>query len=181
MTKTVIRHIFHPIAACALACSGVKGHQEHSTVTQGIVKMRGAVFRMKTNSLKEKKRWGEEHSQKPTISPYKPTHPQALKNPQGEPRLLILPSSCGQAGLGKPQGIVSLVSWAASSATWLCLAGASPQPRAGHEVMDSAVSCRSPHHTPQELINTPLPSPTPPSTAQSAVLGVNCLIFKIQY
>lgn len=111
MTKTVIGHIFHSIAACALVCSGVKGHQEHSTVTQGIAKMRGAVFRMKTNCLKEKKRWGEDILRNLLLHPTNLHTHRLLRIPRESPACWFYPVAVGKLG------------WESHKALWVSLAG----------------------------------------------------------
>lgn len=83
---------------------------------------------------------------------------------QGDPSLLTFPSGPQQAG---PESHVhcchhGLGLWPGTK--WLCLAGASPCPRAGHDVMDTVVSSRVLCPVDQDLINSPLFSSIPPST-----------------
>lgn len=83
---------------------------------------------------------------------------------QGDPSLLIFPSGGQQAG---PESHVhcchhGLGLWPGTK--WLCLAGASPWPRAVHDVMNTVVSSRVLYPVDQTLINSPIFSSIPPST-----------------
>lgn len=136
---------------------GEKEGQEHSTTTD-TTKVTGVIFRMMTiakiNTAPETC----------CFTPWTSVLVHCLRIFQGDPSLLIFPSGGQKAG---PESHVhcchrGLGLWPGTK--WPCLAGASPCPRAVHDVMDTAVSSRVLCPVDQNLINSPIFSSIPPST-----------------
>jgi hypothetical protein len=91
----------------------------------------GLIFRTKTNSkigLSQKLIW-----------PHEPSHSVCLRIPLGDSSLLIFPSLCQQAGWGEPRALLSSLALPVTRHKELCLAYASPQSHAAHDVMEAGL------------------------------------------
>lgn len=114
---------------------GEREGQEHPTNTDS-TKVTGVIFRMMTIAKINIA------SETYCFTPWTFALVHCLRIFQGDPSLLIFPSWSQQAG---PESHVhcchhGLGLWPGTK--WLCLAGASPCPRAIHDVMDTIVSSR---------------------------------------